>query len=174
MSITHTVKWVWKGPYPAFEWYSLLLLINATFWHLCRSDVIWCIELYFPNAGISTRKQVIDDLYMFSLIFTSLSLFSNMMLLTSPYQILDKHTIIDMFCPKWTSHIISHLRLHLQCNVAHRYPFSLSKSAVIFLSMIICMLKWKNSNTCSWMMQINFREYRRGNQKKENPEKLVT
>jgi len=33
--------------------------------------------------------------------------------MTSSHQINDKHTIIDMFYPEWTSHRISHLRLGL-------------------------------------------------------------
>ena len=36
------------------------------------------------------------------------------MWLTSPCQILDKHTIIDMFCSKSTSHHILHLSFRLQ------------------------------------------------------------
>jgi len=38
--------------------------------------------------------------------------------MTSHYQILDKHTIIDMYCSKWTSHCISHFRLCLWCDIA--------------------------------------------------------
>jgi len=33
------------------------LPINATSGHLYGFDVIWCIILYFPYAGFSTRKQ---------------------------------------------------------------------------------------------------------------------
>ena len=32
--------------------------------------------------------------------------------MTSLYQIIDKHAVIYMLCSKWTSHCISHLRLH--------------------------------------------------------------
>jgi hypothetical protein len=42
------------------------------------------------------------------------------------HQILDKHTtccIVNMFCPKWTSHSIPHLKLHLHCVIARRNPF---------------------------------------------------
>ena len=31
--------------------------------------------------------------------------------MTSRYLIFDKHTLIDIFCLKWTSHRISHFRL---------------------------------------------------------------
>ena len=35
---------------------------------------------------------------------------------TSLYQILDKHTIIYMFCSKWISHLISYLMIRLRCS----------------------------------------------------------
>jgi hypothetical protein len=38
--------------------------------------------------------------------------------------LLNKHTIIDMFCSKWTFHLISHLMVYLQCDIALRNPFS--------------------------------------------------
>ena len=52
----------------------------------------------------------------------------------SCYQILDKHTILDMFCSKWTSHNISHLWLCLRCDIALRNPFSKNKSTVVCIS----------------------------------------
>jgi len=64
--------------------------------------------------------------------------------MTSHYQILDKHTIVDMFCSKWTPHHNSHLRLCLWCEIVLRNPFSQTKSKLytkalntthIFLSM---------------------------------------
>jgi hypothetical protein len=39
----------------------------------------------------------------------------------SRYQIIDKHTSVDMFCSKWISHYISHLRLHLWCDITLRH-----------------------------------------------------
>ena len=38
--------------------------------------------------------------------------------MTSRNQIIDKHTNIDMFSSKWTFYHISHLGLHLQCDIA--------------------------------------------------------
>ena len=82
----------------------------------------------------------IDDLYILPLIFTCdnicllsinyrdmniTSLFFNVTSLTSSHQILNKHTIKDIVCSKWTSHLISHLRLW--CDIALRNPFSLNK-----------------------------------------------
>ena len=65
--------------------------------------------------------------------------------LMSSSQILDKHTIFDMFCSKWTSlivshisdftidarllwkiHSLSHLRLHHRCKIALKNQFSLT------------------------------------------------
>ena len=57
-----------------------------------------------------------------------------MMLTTSCYQILDQHIIIDMFCLKWTSHHMSHLKLHPLCGIALRNPFSQNKSAILYIS----------------------------------------
>ena len=48
-------------------------------------------------------------------------------------QILDKHTILDMFRLKWTFHCISHLRLHLGCEIALRNPFSQNKSRIVYM-----------------------------------------
>jgi len=45
-----------------------------------------------------------------------------MWLLASPWQILDKHTIVDTFWSKCTSHCISYLRFRLQCNITLRNP----------------------------------------------------
>ena len=53
--------------------------------------------------------------------------------MTSFYQILDKHTIVDVFCSKWTSHCISQLRVRLRCNISLRNPFTQSKSAVVYM-----------------------------------------
>ena len=41
--------------------------------------------------------------------------------MTSRNQIIDKHTNIDMFSSKWTFYHISHLGLHLQCDIALSY-----------------------------------------------------
>jgi len=40
--------------------------------------------------------------------------------LTSSHQILDKHTIVDMFWSKWNSHCIPHLTLRLRCEIAEK------------------------------------------------------
>jgi hypothetical protein len=40
--------------------------------------------------------------------------------LTSSHQILDKHTTVYMFCSKWISDRISHLRLRFRCDIALR------------------------------------------------------
>jgi hypothetical protein len=64
----------------------------------------------------------IDDLYIFPLIYTrdniyyqatsvilhNITAFYYVVIMMSPYQIFNKHTIVDMFCPKWISHRISH------------------------------------------------------------------
>ena len=47
---------------------------------------------------------------------------------TSPWQILHIHTIVDMFCLKWTSHCISHCRNLLWQN----------KSTIVYLY----IMKW--------------------------------
>ena len=64
-----------------------------------------------------------------------ISLFSNVTLyrdvMSSPYLILDKHTIVDKFCWKWTCHGISHLRLRLRCDIALRNPFLQNKSIIV-------------------------------------------
>ena len=41
-------------------------------------------------------------------------------------------TIVVMFCSTWTSHRISHLRLHLWCEIALRNPFSQYKSTIVY------------------------------------------
>jgi hypothetical protein len=46
-----------NGHKPAFERFSILLLINATSGHLCRFHFRWWIEFYFSDVGLSTRKQ---------------------------------------------------------------------------------------------------------------------
>ena len=51
----------------------------------------------------------------------------------SRYQILDKHTITDMFCSKLTSHRISHRRLYVQCDIVLRNPFSQNKSTMVYI-----------------------------------------
>jgi len=44
--------------------------------------------------------------------------------LMSLWQIHDKHTMVDMFSSKWTSHQISYLRLCIQLDIAPmRNPF---------------------------------------------------
>jgi hypothetical protein len=51
------------------------------------------------------------------------------MFVTSPWQILDKHTTVNMLCSKCTCHLISYLRLQdLWCDISVRYLFSQSKS----------------------------------------------
>jgi hypothetical protein len=47
--------------------------------------------------------------------------------------ILDKHSIFIMLCSKWISHCISYLRLHLQCDIDLRNPFSQNKSTIVYL-----------------------------------------
>jgi hypothetical protein len=42
--------------------------------------------------------------------------------MTSRYQVLDKHTIVDIICSKLTSHRMTHLTLHLRCDIALRNP----------------------------------------------------
>jgi hypothetical protein len=54
--------------------------------------------------------------------------------LTTSHQILDKHTIVDIFCSKRTSKYISRLRFHLQSEIALRNPFSQNKSTILFIS----------------------------------------
>ena len=39
--------------------------------------------------------------------------------------------LIDMCCLKWTSHWISHIRLHIQCDIALRNSFSQNKSTIV-------------------------------------------
>ena len=56
----------------------------------------------------------------------------NILYQTSHYQILNKHTIIDMFWSEWFSHRILHPRLCLRWNIAPRNPFSQIKSALLF------------------------------------------
>jgi len=56
--------------------------------------------------------------------------------LTSFRQILNKHTIVDMFYSKWTSHLISHLRLCLRLEIALRNPFSQDKSMIVYISVM--------------------------------------
>ena len=48
-------------------------------------------------------------------------------------QILNKHTIADMVCSKWTSHRISHLGLRLWCEIVLRNPFSQNKSTIVYI-----------------------------------------
>ena len=73
---------------------------------------------------------------------TILSLISNDVILTSHYQILDKHVIIIyLICLKWTSHCISHLKLCLLWNIAMRNPFSQNKSTILY---IFSLRKWDN------------------------------
>jgi len=60
-----------------------------------------------------------------------------MMSLTPRYQILDKHTIVNMFYSKWTSHRISRLRLRLRCDIALRNPFSQNKSTIVYIYLYI-------------------------------------
>jgi len=55
----------------------------------------------------------------------------------SCYQILDKHTIIDMFCSIWVSHRISYFRVLLWCDIALRNPFSQNKSKIVCISQCI-------------------------------------
>ena len=43
-------------------------------------------------------------------------------MMTSRYQVLDKHTIVDIICSKLTSHRMTHLTLHLRCDIALRNP----------------------------------------------------
>ena len=52
---------------------------------------------------------------------------------TSPWQILNKHTIVYMLCSIWTSYHISHLRLSLGCDIALRNTFSQSKSTIVYM-----------------------------------------
>jgi len=54
--------------------------------------------------------------------------------MTSCYQILVKHTIIDTFCSKWTSYRISHIRIRLWCDIATKNPFSQNKSTIVYIS----------------------------------------
>ena len=62
-----------------------------------------------------------------------ISLFSNVIvIMTSCYQILGKHAIVYMFLSKWTSYGISHLNLHLQCDIALRNTFSQKKSTIVY------------------------------------------
>jgi len=42
--------------------------------------------------------------------------------MTSRYQILDKHTVVDIICSKLTSHRMAHLTLRLRCDTALRNP----------------------------------------------------
>ena len=53
------------------------------------------------------------------------------------YQIIDKHTSVDMFCSKWISHHISHLRVFLQLDLALRNPFSRNKSTIVYIYWLI-------------------------------------
>ena len=47
------------------SWVVLLLLsIKATSGHLCRFNVIWCIEFYFPDTVLSTRKKGICEVIL--------------------------------------------------------------------------------------------------------------
>ena len=39
---------------------------------------------------------------------------------------------MDMFYLKWTSHCISHLWLHLQCDIVWRNPFLQNKSMIVY------------------------------------------
>jgi hypothetical protein len=63
--------------------------------------------------------------------YEKLLLISNM---TLHWQILDKHTIIDMLCSKWTSHCISQLIFCLLCDIAIRHPFSQNQSTIVYKS----------------------------------------
>ena len=54
----------------------------------------------------------------------------------SPYQILDIHTIIDMFCSKLTSHLISQIRFCLRCDIVQRNLFSQNKSTIVYICMV--------------------------------------
>jgi len=71
--------------------------------------------------------------------------------MTSSHQILDKHIIVDVFCSKWTSHRISHLRLCLRFEIALRNPFSQNKSTIVYiywlvfyLACLCCHLRYQN------------------------------
>ena len=74
--------------------------------------------------------------------------------LMSSHQILNKHTIINMFYLKWTSHHNSQLGFLLRCEIALRNLFSQNKSAIIYI--------W-NKNMCNiyffcqgFIFEVNF------------------
>ena len=55
----------------------------------------------------------------------------------SHYRILNKHTIIDMFCSQWTYRHISHIRFRLRCDIALRNQFSQNKLTILYIYMYI-------------------------------------
>lgn len=87
-----------------YTWkYSLLILsmIWSIIDDLCISFYLWSL-----HAIVSITKQLVWYLY-------NIAVFKHDhdILMTSPYQILNNHTIVNMLCSKWTSQCMSHLKL---------------------------------------------------------------
>jgi hypothetical protein len=58
MSTTHTLKWVWIGPSPAVEWYSILQWINAMYALLAKLllwNFMWKIYLTFKLPQVTSK-----------------------------------------------------------------------------------------------------------------------
>jgi len=56
--------------------------------------------------------------YAYNVYLLLISVCDNVMLYWCHWCYLDRYTIFDKFCSKWTSHYISHFRLCLLCNIS--------------------------------------------------------
>jgi hypothetical protein len=63
----------------------------------------------------------------------------------SRYQILKKHTIIDMFCMKWTAQLIYHIGLHIQY-YHEKFVFPEQINYGVYLSVVISYNVWRHTD----------------------------
>jgi len=73
--------------------------------------------------------------------------------MTSLYQILDKHTIIDMLCSKWTSYCISHLRLRFRWHCSEKFILAKKINDSIY---IVAQMYWILPKLISHLWKLHY------------------